>query len=221
MTTADELIADVFHDPPARALRISGLYASLFLESSFVCSWCGLAAFVALHVHRVLLGPTLGYRDVMTEGNLQIYRTILPSWLERRAGRTPGGALGPAFERLARAEALLVDDPVAAEAEAEAALLELCVVEQRTVTQPILAPLGRIRKRALAEVFLFRLGLDSAAEIVAFPGDDPARLESRLAWTRNQVLPAWERARAERMEWIRADLDRIRRKAGVRIGVFD
>lgn len=218
---AERLIADVAGRDADRALRISGLYALVFLESSFAGSWCGLASFVALHVHRVLSGPSLGFGDAIAEGNVNIYRAIMPAWLDRRVGRPVEGPLAPSFAALARAEALLASDPVGADVGAERALEEMCVIEQRVVTQPVFESMSTWRRRRLRGAFLFRLGLDTAAPIVRFPGDDPTSLEQRLAWTRHGVLPAWERARVERLEWIRADLDRIRRKAGLNGDALD
>lgn len=218
---AARLLAGHDHDDADRARRIAGLYAALWLEDPFRFRWCGLAAWVALQVHRALSGPTLGYRDALAGANLRIWESIAPDLLRFRDGVPIRGPLAPGFVALHHAEGLLVDDPRRAETEARAALLLHAWVEQRDVVQPVYDRLSPARRRGLRPLFAFRLGMDSAAPTVAFPGDDPTDLDERLVWVREAVLPAWYAAAEGRFEELRADADRLRRAAGVTLADLD
>jgi len=200
-------------DPRARSLRVSGLYALFYLEEPLLHSWCGLASFVALQVHRALAGPTFGYRTMMGKANLAIYDGIVPALLRRRDGAPIAGRMAAPFRILAEADRVVETDLARGLALSDQAVVELSRVEQTEVAQPIFASLTRWQRRAIRELFVFRLGLDSAAPVIRFPYRDPADVEQRLRFTREHVVPAWVEARATRAEWIRADLDRLRRMA--------
>lgn len=214
---AESLVADIDGDHAARALRISGLYATLWLEDPFLFRWAGLACWVAVQVHRALSGPSLGLGESLAYANRRIWESIGPELLRFRAGEPPQGALGPGFLALRHAESLLVSEPLRAEREARAALLLHADIEQRKVVQPVYDTLSRTEREALAPLFVFRLGLDTAAPILRYPGDDPTDLDARLGWVRGEVLPRWNEASTRNFESLRADADRLRRRAEVRI----
>lgn len=205
-------------DPPRRSLRIAGIYGLLYLEEPLLHAWCGLAAFVALQVHRALAGPTFGYRGMMAQANLEIYKAILPSFLRLRDGAPIAGPMARPFIWIVQADRLARTDLLHAQRVSREAVAELSRIEQTDVAQPIFATLSPWQRRAMRELFLFRLGLDSAAPVVRFPFRNPADLEQRLVFTRDYVLPAWDAAQAERAEWLRADCNRLRQLAGLHEG---
>lgn len=214
---AESLVADFDDRPAERALRISGLYAAIWMEDPFLFRWAGLACWVSVQVHRALAGPNLGLGASLAYANRRIWASIAPDLLCFRDGGEPDGALGPGFRALRHAESLLVTDPLGAEREARAALLLHADIEQRRVVQPVYATMSETERRTLAPIFAFRLGLDTAAPILRFPGEDPTDVEARMAWVRQDILPAWNHATATRHEALRSDADRLRRRAGVRI----
>jgi hypothetical protein len=212
---AELLLGSTRDEACARSLRIAGIYALLYLEEPFLASWCGLAAFVALQVHRALCGPTFGYRAMMGEANVAIYRAIVPGFLRLRDGVPVPGALGVPFAWLVEADTVTRTDAVRGRQLVEAAAAEISRLEQIEVAQPIFAKLSYLQRKAMRELFLFRLGFDSAAPVIRFPFPNPADLDQRLRFTREHVLPAWNAAERDSAEWLRADCDRLRRLAGV------
>ncbi len=68
----------------------------------------------------------------------------------------------------------------------------------------------------LAPLLRFRLGWDTASPVIDFDGTDPREAAQRLHWANDEVLPRWQREHLERPERLRADLERVRRWAGVR-----
>lgn len=230
---AEALIADVRDDPPARALRVAGLYAAFFLEEPLIFMWGGIACFVALHIQRALVvtqsPPRFGFlhlgfgdllgtevNDALAEANLQIYLRIIPDYLRFRDGGVPTSAMRPGFDHLREADRLLPTDLAGAEEEARRGLVELCRIEQVEVVQPHIGPLTPQVQLELAPFYLFRLGLDSAAPTARFTGDNPVDIDQRWAWTEQEVLPWYVRKLREHGEWLRSDADRLRRLAGVR-----
>lgn len=223
---AEGLLGDTLDAPVPRSLRIAGLYAAFFLEEPLLFRWGGIACFVAWHIHKALRSPDLGVDDaifgvgvheVLADANLAIYRNVVPAWLRFRAGVPVKGPMGEGFSRLRAADERLLRDPEAARVEMEVATCAFCRVEQEEVVQPRLAALSRFMQARLAPLYQFRLGWDSAAPIIRFHGDNPADFEQRWAWTNDEVLPryhAWLQAHAEEH---RADCDRLRRHAGVRL----
>ncbi len=205
------------HDPAPRARRIAGLYAALYLEDPLLHQWCGLASFVARHVGMGLetgLGPL---QEHFAATNLAIYRDIVPAFLRFRDGQAVVGKLSTGFKHLAEADAVAADDLERAEALAAKALWDLSLVEQTDICQPGYDRMGRLGQRALAPFVLFRFGYDTAAPIVKFDGDRPSSLSERLRWMEDEVMPSWRRWHRANAEFIRADLDRIRREGEVRL----
>lgn len=211
------LLGPHLEEPVMRAQRISGIYALLFLESPFLHQWCGLAAFVARHVYMALESNPPGMQRFMGEANLAVFQTATPAFLQWRAGQPVAGAMAPAFATLNQARAALERAETAplAEAYARNALGQLCDLEQSLVLQPHYQALGPVRRALLSGVCMFRMGFDSAAPIIDFPGGDAADLQIRNAWMHNTVLAHWHDARATRMAELRADCNRIRREAGL------
>lgn len=226
LVQAEGLLGDTLDDPVPRSLRIAGLYAAFFLEEPFGFRWGGIACFVAWHIHKALQTPDLdvddaifgvGVHEVLGEANVAIYRNVVPAWLRFRAGEPVPGPMGEGFVRLRAADERLLHDPAAALAEMEEATCAFCRVEQEEVVQPLLARLPRSVQGRLAPLYQFRLGWDTAAPVIRFHGDNPADFAQRWAWTNEEVLPryhAWLRSHAEEH---RADCDRLRRRAGVRL----
>lgn len=212
------LLGVTHDDPTPRALRISGLYALLYLEDPLLHAWCGLASFVALQVHRALAGPTFGYRTMMAKANLDIYQAIVPSYLRLRDGAPIAGRMARPFVWIVEADRMARTDLPRALRASRDAVAELSRIEQTDVAQPVFATLTLWQRRTMRELFLFRLGLDSAAPVVRFPYKNPADLEQRLAFAREHVLPAWEAAQRDRAEWLRADCNRLRQMAGLHEG---
>jgi hypothetical protein len=214
--TALALIAPWMDDPPARAQRIAALYASLYLEDPLLQSWAGLASFVAHQVANALrVGSPAD--EALARGNLLIYLSMMPPLLEFRAGGTVEGPMAPGFALLRDADGLARTDLAAATANVARAVEQFSLVEQRDVAAELYTSMSAAMGAALAHVYVFRLGWDSAAEVLRFHGDDIRDEAQRVAWATDAVLPAWERARRVRAEWLRADCDRNRRAAGVRL----
>lgn len=211
------LLAPHLHDPAPRARRIAAIYASLYLEDPLLHQWCGLAAFVARHVSMGLetgLGPLQAH---FAEGNLAIYRDIVPAFLRFRDRAPVPGKLGPGFALLNEADEVALDDLPRAEALAQEALWLLSCVEQTDICQPVYDRMGWWGQRLLSPFVLFRFGYDTAAPVVKFDGDRPSDLSDRLLWMEREVMPAWRRYHGLNSEHIRADLDRIRRDGDVRV----
>ncbi len=224
MRDYDALARELLHpheeDPAPRARRISGVYAALYLEDPLLHQWCGLASFVARHVGMGLetgLGPL---QEHFAETNLAIYEDITPAFLRFRDGVPVPGKLATGFGHLAEADEVALTDLDRAEALAAQALWDLSLVEQRDMCQPGYDRMGWMGRRALAPFVLFRFGYDSAAPIVKFDGDRPGDLEERLRWMQDEVMPAWRAWHRTNSEFIRADLDRIRREGEVRLDML-
>ena len=65
--------------PAARSRRICGIYAAFYQMDPLLYSWCGLAAYVGRRVYEVLdTGVPFG-RDLLEEGNLSVYRSMIPN----------------------------------------------------------------------------------------------------------------------------------------------
>lgn len=226
LAQAEGLLGPTLEDPVPRALRIAGLYAAFFLEEPFQFRWGGIACFVSWHIHKALQAPDLGVDDalfgvgvheVLADANLTIFRNVVPAWLRFRAGVPVKGPMGEGFDRLRAADERLLREPAWALAEMEEATCAFCRVEQEEVVQPRLARLPRIVQDGLAPLYQFRLGWDTAAPVIRFHGDNPADLAQRWAWTIDEVLPRYHAWLATHAEEHRADCDRLRRRAGVRL----
>lgn len=203
-------------EPVARARRIAGIYATLYLEDPLLHQWCGLAAFVARQVYFGLetnLGPL---QDNFARGNLSIYQDIVPAFLRFRDGVPVRGRLEAGFNLLRRADRAALRDASGAERLAEQGLLELARVEQREVCQPIYDDMGDVASRFIAPFVLFRVGWDTASPVLRFEGDDPGDPDQRMAWVLSHVLPCWSAWHRTWPERVRADLDRVRREGGFR-----
>lgn len=214
---ASDLLAPHQDDPPARARRIAAIYAALYLEDPLLHQWCGLASFVARHIAMGLetgLGPL---QDPFADGNLAIYSDIVPAFFRFRDGAPVTGKLEVGFNSLRRADVLARRDRAAAEVQANVGLWELSAVEQTVICQPVYDRLNWVAQHLLAPFVMFRFGYDTASPIVKFDGWNPADLDSRLRWVKEEVLPTWARFHAENTEQIRADLDRVRREGEVRL----
>lgn len=205
--------------PAARARRISGLYASFFLEDPLLHSWCGLAAFVARNVARALEQDT-PYNELLAEGNLRIYEVFLPNLLRFRDGVPATSGLEPGFSRLREAGRLARTDLEAARRAAAEGLDLLTVVEQGEILGDLFASIPAWQRPLLRPFFFFRMGWDTAAPVIAFDGTDPTDAAQRIAWLRAEILPRWEAVRRSHMEWLRADCDRNRRDAGLRLAML-
>jgi hypothetical protein len=155
---------------------------------------------------------------MMAEANVAIYRAIVPSFLRLRDGLPPEGRMAEPFRWLAQADEAICDEPIRARSLVREAVAEISRVEQTEVAQPIFSTLSWWQRRGMRELFLFRLGFDSAAPVVRFPYRNPADLRQRMRFTRELVLPAWDGAQAGRMEWLRADCNRLRQLAELREG---
>lgn len=222
---AAELLAPHARDPAPRALRIAALYAAFYLEEPFLFRWGGIAAFVALHIHRALHLPVVSVgggvlseevHAVLGEANLAIYERLVPDWLRFRDRVAVRGVMAAGFDDLRRADLDVATDPVGADAAVLRGVITLSRIEQREVVQPLLDRLAPEVQRGLAPFYLFRLGLDSGAPLRRFTGNNPADFEQRWAWTERDVLPWCWRELDTRAEEVRADADRLRRRAGVR-----
>jgi hypothetical protein len=213
---ADALIKDVIGDPVARARRITGIYAALYLEEPLLYQWCGLACWPANQVAMALDTPALGFGPFMAKGNLNIYRSVGTAFLRHRQGLLVQSQLQPAFELLRQADVAAHTDIVQAEHLAFQGMLDISLYEQRVVLQPLYDELGRGAGRILSHFTNFRLGWDSGAPVVDFDGSDPTDLGQREAWMKTEVLPAWVASRSARGEELRAGAERLRRQSKVR-----
>lgn len=214
---AFDLLGDTLDDPPDRARRIAAVYAALYLEDPLVHQWCGLAAFVARHIGMGLeanLGPL---QAPFARGNLAVYRDVVPEFLRFRDGAPVRGELEGAFNQLRRADQVALRDLDAAEAHAWRGLIDMSVVEQTVMCQPVYDEMGETGSMFLQPFCMFRMGFDTAAPILHFEGWNPGDLAQRMAWVKGTLLPAWASWRQDHGEQLRADLDLIRRDAGVRL----
>lgn len=214
---AHQLLGDTLHEPVRRAQRIAGLYAALYLEDPLLHQWGGLASFVARHVHEAMEGAAGMYEAFMAEGNLVIYEATMPAFLRLRDGRPAHGPLRHGFALLARADRITHTHLALGERVARRALSILTRIEQVDIVQPAYDRLGRVDALFLAQLMRFRMGWDTAAPVIDFDGSDGRVAHERLAWANDEVLPAWHRARDEHPAWLRGDIDRVRRWAGVRM----
>lgn len=211
-----ELLSPFQDQPVPRARRIAGLYAALYLEDPLLHGWGGLAALVARHVHLALEAAEGLYQPFLARGNLDIYQATMPAFLRFRRGEPVTGPLRHGFSLLRRVDSLAGRDLPAAQALADRALAHLTEVEQRQVVDPAWQSLGGLSARLLAPWLRFRLGWDSASPVIDFDGRDGRDAEARCRWARDEVLPAWREASRAQPERLRADLERVRRWAGVR-----
>ncbi len=213
------LLGEFRDRPPERALRIAGIYATIYLEDPFLFRWFGLAAFVARQVNVVLRGTALTmpeFYSMLAEGNLTIYRTMTAGALAFRDGQVIGGDLESGYRKLMESDALARTDLEGADVLVQQALLELCEVEQAVIVQPLYEGLSMNLRHFMAQVYVFRLGFDTAQPVLKFPGTDPGELEQRRRWMTNEILPAFQRWQSASPEWLRADCERLRRHVGVR-----
>jgi hypothetical protein len=215
---ADALLGDSLDLPVLRARRIAGLYAALYLEDPLLHQWGGLAAFVARHIHLAMESAEGLYEGFVSQGNLDIYRATMPAFLRFRRRNDETGPLRRGFGLLLRADGIAARDPAFARRIAHRGLSLLTETEQREIVQPAYDRLGPIQARLLAPLLRFRLGWDTACPVIDFDGSDPRQAEQRLHWANDEVLPRWQREFTERPERLRADLERVRRWAGVRMG---
>jgi hypothetical protein len=216
---AERLIGDVVDDPAARSRRIGALYACFFLEDSLLYAWSGLASFVCREIYWALEDDsfvTRPFDGFLAAGNLAIYRSFMPGLLRFRDGgpQPEGDPLAPAFDLLARARDSA--SPARRRELAWDALVALSEVEQARVIQPLYDELPRWKRRYLGLFFHFRMGWDTAAPSLRFPGKDPANLVERRRWMHETILPKWRDALDERVEALRRDCDENRRDAEVR-----
>jgi len=221
------LLGDTRDEPVRRARRVSAIYAACWLDEPLLGAWFGLASYVARQVYYVLEGPALAWRELMGDGNLAVYRGIMPAWLLYRAGHPVPGLLSGAFNELARAELALRDRDARGSAEAEAfadqALRELCDVEQRRILQPIYDGVPVVAREPLRALFRFRLGLAPTAPVLAWDSrfGGPWEVDARCAWMTAEVLPAWREARARHAMVLRAEADRTRRWGAVSLAELE
>lgn len=214
---ADSLLGDTIERPVLRSRRIAGLYAALYLEDPLLHQWGGLAAFVARHIHLAMESAEGLYEGFVAQGNLDIYRATMPAFLRFRRAETEPGALRVGFGMLHRADRIAARDPAFARRIAHRGLSLLTETEQREIVQPAYDRLGGLQARLLAPLLRFRLGWDTACPVIDFDGNDPRQASQRLHWANDEVLPRWQREHQERPERLRADLERVRRWAGVRM----
>jgi hypothetical protein len=216
---AERLIRDVMGDENARARRVGALYACFFLEDSLLYSWCGLASFVCREIHWALEDDSIFTRPIdrfLADGNLAIYESFMPALLRFRDGapQADGDPLAPAFDTLARARDTL--NPRRRRELAWDALVAMSEVEQAHVVQRYYDGLSPWKRRYIGRFYHFRMGWDTAAPSLRFPGKDPADLAQRRRWMLDIILPKWRRAVDERFEELRRDCDENRRQAQVR-----
>lgn len=213
------LLGEFRDRPQERALRIAGIYATIYLEDPFLFRWFGLAAFVARQVNVVLRGTALAMPEfyaMLAEGNLTIYRTMTAGALAFRDGELIAGDLESGYRKLMESDGLARTDLPGADALVQEALLELCEVEQAVIVQPLYEGLSMNLRHFMAQVYVFRLGFDTARPVLKFPGTDPGDLAQRRRWMTSEILPAFQRWQSESPEWLRADCERLRRHVGVR-----
>ncbi len=211
---AEHLLTGVDDVPGERARRIAGIYACFFLEDPLLHSWAGLAAFVALQLYRFLDNAAF---EPLARGNRLVYASLAPNILRFRDGVPVDPPLLSGFARLAAADRLAQRDLSGAYHLVNRAVEEISVFEQREVVQEVYDAMSDGAALVLSRVSLFRIGWDAAAPVLRFRGADVRDPQQRLDWMHHDIMPAWERARREHMEWLRADVERVRRFAGVRL----
>lgn len=211
------LLGDTLHEPVSRSRRIVELYARMYLEEPFLNRWFGLACFVGRQIHWVLnsgeFAPHLELIQMLGRGNLVIYQSIMGATLQVRDGAPLSGPLAPGFSLLQEADRLAETDLEGAEAKVRRALSALCQVEQRVYVQPEYDTLPPAQYALLDRVFMFRLGFDTGAPVLRFRGKQIVNADIRCRWMEEEVLPVYLRWYDSRREWLRADVDRIRRWA--------
>ncbi|MCK6506853.1 hypothetical protein L6R53_26365 [Myxococcota bacterium] len=217
LSHAEALLGDTLLRPVPRARRVAGLYAALYLEDPLLHQWGGLAALVARHVHLAMESTEGALERFMARGNLDIYRATMPAFLRFRRRAPAIGPLRDGFDLLLQADTMARQDLGQGQAMADRGLTLLAEVEQRDIVQPAYDELGPVQARLLAPFLRFRMGWDPAAPLYDFDGTDPRQADQRVAWARREVLPAWRRLQQERPDLLRAELDRLRRWAGVRM----
>lgn len=201
--------------PAERARRISGLYAAFFVEDPLLHTWFGLASFVSRNIAWALEHDT-PFGKLFADGNLELYQAFMPSLLRFRDGLDVPGVLGPGFAALREAGELARTDLDGAFAATAHALEAHTIVEQTAIVRELFDQMPAWQGPLLRPFFFFRLGWDSAAEVIRFDGFDPSDAAQRVTWLRAEILPKWEAARRTRLEWLRADCDRNRRDARLR-----
>lgn len=227
---AIQLLGATVGDKTERSQRIASIYASCYLQDSFLGSWFGLASYVGRRVNEALSSSTAGpWREMMEDGNYAIYMGIVPSWLLFRAGRPIPGPLSASFnalrlvdQRLAQ-PALSPAEVLACEADADAATRELARVEQEVILQPTYDALDPFYREPLRAMFGFRLGLAPTAPVLGWDNrfGAPWVAPDRVAWMNAEVLPAWRQARDRHGAIIRSECDRTRRWGGLTLAELD
>ncbi len=213
---AETLISPWGDDPAPRARRITGLYACLYLEDPLVFSWCGLATFVSRHVATALAAGGVGVGELLADGNLSIYASLMPDLLRARSRVPITGLFQAGFTLLLDADRVALTDLRAAQDLVDRGVGRLSHQEQREVVQPLYDEMSRTQRALLAEFLSFRLGWDESAPVLQFRGRDAADVDERIGWMDAEVLPRWAEWRRQAPDQVRADIDRIRRECGVR-----
>ncbi len=203
--------------PVQRARRIAGLFAALYVEEPLLHQWCGLACFVARHIHDAMTTPEPLYFQFMAEGNRRIYEAMMPAFLRFRDRRPDPGPMATAFQTLRSADQAALANLRLGEELALTGMRQLAEHEQGVVIQPAYDRLPGLPAHILAPLMRFNLGWDSAAPEIGFDGDDPREAAQRIAWATTEVLPAWQAERAAHGPRLRQHADRVRRWAGVRM----
>ncbi len=215
LTDALHLLGPSSRNAAERSRRIYGVYAALYLEEPLLHAWCGLASFVGRKVHRVLEVGTAGLFDgFLAEGNMAIYRNLVPELLCFRAGNARQSRLSVALEQLRRADTTAATNQVEARALADDALGRISEIEQCDVVQPVYDRVPEEKQLVLAKQFAFRLGADTAGPVLKFTGKNPANAGERMAFVRGTVLPHWQAWTTREPERVRADVTRLWREAG-------
>jgi len=160
--------------------------------------------------------PLPDFYNMLAAGNLKIYRTITAGALAFRDGEVIGGELEGGYRKLQQADILARSDLMSADKLVHEALVELCDIEQEVIVQPLYNDLSPQIRHFMAQVYVFRLGYDTAQPVLKFPGTDPGNLDQRRRWMKTEILPAFRRWQQESPEWLRADCERLRRHVGVR-----
>lgn len=215
LTDALDMLAPHMRDPTRRAQRIYGIYAALYLEEPLLHAWCGLASFVGRKVYRILEVGTAGVFDgFLAEGNMAIYRNLVPELLCFRAGDARQSRLSSALAQLRLADQVANADLTQAERLADAALVRISEVEQRDIVQPVYDRVPEEKQLVLATQFAFRMGADTAGPVVRFTGNNPANVDERMQFVYDDVLPHWRAWTKREPERVRADVTRLWREAG-------
>lgn len=196
--------------PAARARRITAIYASFYQVDPLLYGWCGLAAYVGRRVYDVLdTGVPFG-RDLLVEGNLAVYRSMIPNFVAFRWRTSlPTAALEGVFNTLRVADQIARVDLGAARAIASSACLLASTYEQREVVQPLFERLGPAERTVLARNLGFRLGRDTAAPFLQCGGDG-TQVEVRCAWMAQVVLPRWQGFSERNEALVKADMEFFR-----------